>query len=76
MIIKTDFQSDAVSRYVSIINPLDVFQPGWRERGLKDWKKAFDFLKEYEFSSFPDKIGLRKSKILAEKEILEKNILL
>lgn len=69
--IETDFQSNAVSRYVSIINPLDVFQPSWRENGLKDSKRSFDFLINYKFSSFPDKIGKRDSKILAAKEILD-----
>ncbi len=72
--VKTQFQSDAVSRYVGVINPLDVFQPGWREDGLKNTKKAFEFLKNYQFSSFPDKIGERKSAILAPAEILEKYI--
>jgi len=70
VVAKTDFQSHAISRYVSIINPLDVFQPGWREKGLKNPKKAFSFLKNYEFSSFPDKIGERHSSILASPEIL------
>lgn len=69
--VETDFQSYAVSRYVSIINPLDVFQAGWREKGLKNQKEAFNFLKNYEFSSFPDKIGERNSLILASREILE-----
>jgi len=69
--VENDFQSHAVSRYVSVINPLDVFQPGWREEGLKDPKKAFNFLENYEFSSFPDKIGRRNSLMLAPKEILE-----
>ncbi len=71
IVVKTDFQSAAVSRYVSIINPLDVFQPGWREGGLKNPEKAFDFLKDYEFSSFPDRVGERNAKILAPAEILE-----
>lgn len=70
--VKTEFQSDAVSRYVSVINPLDVFQPGWRERGLENWERAYEFLENYRFSSFPDKIGKRNSQILAPKEILEK----
>lgn len=69
--VKSDFQSHAVSRYVSVINPLDVFQPGWREDGLKNQKEAFSFLKNYEFSSFPDKIGERNALILASREILE-----
>ena len=55
-----------------MINPLDVFQPGWREDGLKNWQKAFGFLENYQFSSFPDKIGKRKSIILASAEVLEK----
>lgn len=70
--IETDFQSNAVSRYISIINPLDVYQPGWREKGLKNLKESFNFLNNYKFSSFPDKIGKRNSKILAPKKILNK----
>lgn len=66
------FQSDAISRYVGIINPLDVFQPKWRENGLGNWSEALKFLEDYEFSSFPDKVGKRQSKILAPKEVLEK----
>lgn len=72
VVTKTQFQADAASRYISIINPLDVFQSGWREDGLKDSDEAFNFLHAYQFSSFPDKIGERKSKILAPQEILEK----
>jgi len=70
--VETDFQANAVSRYVSIINPLDVYQGGWRENGLNNEKQAFDFLKRYKFSSFPDKIGERFSKIIAPKEVIEK----
>lgn len=72
VITKTQFQADAVSRYVNTINPLDIFQPGWRENGLKDPEEAFRFLRSYQFSSFPDRIGERKSRILATPEILEK----
>ena len=70
--IQTDFQSDAVSRYINTINPLDVYQPGWRTTGLKSMEGALDFLERYPFSSFPDRIGKRSSKILAPFEILEK----
>ncbi len=70
--VETDFQANAVSRYVSIINPLDVHQGGWRENGLNDKEQAFECLRNYKFSSFPDKIGERSSKIIAPKETLEK----
>lgn len=70
--IQTNFQADAVLRYINVINVLDVYQPGWRKKGLKDKRAAFKFLNEYPFSSFPDLFGKRKSKILAPREILEK----
>lgn len=69
--IQTNFQSDAVLRYVNIKNPLDVYQPNWREKGLKDEKEALRFLNEYPFSSFPDLFGKRNSKILAPLSIVE-----
>src|SRR3989344_4143346 len=72
VLVETDRQSYAVTRYVSIINPLDIFQPGWREEGLKNKKEALDFLKKYEFYSFLDRIGERNSKILAPLEVLER----
>lgn len=70
--IQTNFQLDAVLRYVNIKNPLDVYQPGWREKGLRDKKGALQFLNKYPFSSFPDLFGKRDSKILAPPSILEK----
>lgn len=70
--IQTNFQLDAVLRYVNVKNPLDVYQPSWRGKGLKDEKKAFNFLNKFQFSSFPDLFGKRNSKILAPREILEK----
>lgn len=70
--IKTNFQLEAVLNYVNLKNTLDVFQPGWREKSLKNWKDAFKFLEKYQFSSFPDLFGNRNSKILASRETLEK----
>lgn len=70
--IQTNFQLDAILRYVNAKNPLDVYQPGWRKTGLKDHQKAFEFLENYQFSSFPDLFGKRKSKILAPRETIER----
>lgn len=71
VVAEDELQSGAISRYVSVINPLDIFQPGWRETGLKNSKEALNFLENFEFSSFPDKIGKRKSQILAPEKVLE-----
>jgi putative transposase len=70
--IQTNFQLDAVLRYVNVKNVLDVYQPDWKEKGLKNEKEAFKFLNEYQFSSFPDLFGKRNSKILAPRFVLEK----
>lgn len=70
--IQTNFQLDAVLRYVNIKNPLDVYQPGWTKEGLRDKDGAFNFLHNCQFSSFPDLFGERNSKIIAPMPILEK----
>jgi len=70
--VTTNFQLDAVIRYVNVKNVLDVLQPGWREKGLKNWEEAFKSLGNYQFSSFPDLFGRRNSKITASREIIEK----
>jgi len=70
--IQTNFQLDAIIRYINVINSLDVYQPKWRINGLNDLKRAFRFLDEYQFSSFPDLFGKRNSKIIAPFEVLEK----
>ena len=48
---------------------MDIYQPHWREQGLKEPEKALDFLKDYPFSSFPDKAGLRNSTLLAPFDV-------
>lgn len=40
-----------ISRYIHL-NPLEIIEPYWKERGVKDWKTAEKFLKEYQWSTF------------------------
>lgn len=35
-----------------LANPLDLFQPEWKEKGLKNPKEAFNFLLNYKWSNF------------------------
>lgn len=70
--IQTNSQLDAVLRYINVKNVLDVYQPQWQKEGLKDKNKAFKFLNEYQFSSFPDLFGKRNSRILADRSKFEK----
>ena len=38
-------------------NPVEFIEPGWKEEGIKDPKKAIKFLENYRWSSYPDYIG-------------------
>jgi len=67
--IETEAQLDAIIRYINVKNPLDVYQPGWRERGLRNEEEGWDFLHSYAYSSFPDIFGGRNSRFLAPKSI-------
>lgn len=67
--IETESQLDAIIRYINVKNPLDVYQPGWREEGLKNKEEGWNFLFTYPFSSFPDIFGERNSKFLAPESI-------
>ncbi len=69
--IKTNLQLDAIICYINVINPLDVYQLGWRERGLSNREESFKFLNRYQFSSLLDLFGERHSKILAPPQILK-----
>ncbi len=69
--VKTNFQLDAVVCYINLINPLDIYQPGWREKGLNDREGAFKFLRKYQFSSLLDLFGGRGSKIITSRLTLE-----
>ncbi len=57
-----------VSRYIHL-NPLDVFQPQWREKGVKNWEKSIKFLMNYQFSSLPDYLGIRNSNLITNKDL-------
>ncbi len=39
--------------YVAL-NPLDVWLPGWKERGVAEPHKVYEFLQGYQHASFPD----------------------
>ena len=40
------------------LNPLDLFQPGWKENGIKDIVGAMKFLEEYRWSNYRDIVGV------------------
>jgi putative transposase len=51
-------------------NPLDLIMPEWRDREIKDYKKAIKFLENYRWSSFPDYIGKKNFPSITQREFL------
>lgn len=51
------------------LNPIKIFQKDWREVGIKNFKKAKDFLEKYKYSSYIDYLGIERleGKILNKK---------
>lgn len=55
-------------------NPLNLFQQDWREKGIKDPKKAFEFLINYPWSSFSEILSPNQKTIgVINKELFFKS---
>ncbi|MBI4137644.1 MAG: hypothetical protein HY472_00130 [Candidatus Sungbacteria bacterium] len=52
-----------------LANPLDLFEPRWREKGIKNPKRAFRYLENYRWSAFRDLIGNQNFPKSINKEI-------
>ena len=42
------------------LNPVKLTQPDWKESGIKSKAEVFEYLKNYEYSSFPDYIDIKR----------------
>lgn len=54
-------------------NPLDLFMPQWREKDISNHNKAFDFIKNYRWSSFSDYIGKKNFPSVTQRDLLLKS---
>jgi len=51
-------------------NPLDLAAPEWREREIKDYKKAMRFLENYRWSSHLDYMGKKNFPSVTQRDFL------
>ncbi len=51
-------------------NPLNLIYPEWKNKKIKNYKHAFDFLKKYRWSSLLDYIGIKNFPSLIQKDFL------
>jgi putative transposase len=72
VLIKNDFYLKHLSVYINVVNPLDLTDSDWRERGVKNLENSRKFIENYKWCSYPDYVGLRKSNKIIERSILGK----
>ncbi|MBU1179135.1 transposase [Patescibacteria group bacterium] len=53
VLIDRDAYLNYLKQYV-YLNPLDIIEPGWKEAGLKNWRKAKKFLESYRWTDCKD----------------------
>lgn len=67
--IKTDRQLMTAFVYIHT-NPVAIIYPGWKERGIKNVRKAMKFLEGYRWSSFLDYLGKKNFPSITSREFL------
>ena len=68
--IANDIQARYLFSYIHL-NPIKLIQSNWKEQGVVDKRAAFEYLKNYKYSSFCDWTGSdrKESAILNKKEL-------
>ena len=69
VLIESDEQLSYIPNYIHL-NPIGLIETKWKEGEIKNYKKAFDFAKNYRWSSFSDYLGQDKFSHIINKQIL------
>ncbi len=67
--VDSDSYLTHLTRYIHL-NPLDLIEPHWKERGVSNWDKSSKFLKNYRWSSYPDFIGEKNFPSVTDRNFL------
>ncbi len=67
--LATDAHFSHIPFYIHL-NPLDLIEPSWKGQGVKDYKKAIDFLEQYRFSSHMDYIDKKNFPSVGQRDFL------
>lgn len=67
--IDNDAYLTHLTKYIHL-NPVDLIEPEWKEKGLANPLAAKDFLKNYSWSSFKDYVGIKNYPSLIKKDLI------
>ncbi len=70
ILIETNEYLMHLSRYIHL-NPLDLIESDWRQRGIENRDRAETFLCDYRWSSLLDYIGLRNFPSVTNRELIQ-----
>ena len=59
-----------LTRYIHL-NPLELKEPDWKEKGVKNWNESYKFVQSYPWSSFSDYIGQKRFGSILNKEVMD-----
>lgn len=71
--IKNNGQLKTVFVYIHT-NPAAIIYPGWKEKGIKNVKRAIRYIENYRWSSYPDYVGNKNFPSLTNREFLLKTM--
>ena len=71
--VKNDKQLITVFVYIHT-NPIAIIYPGWKEKGIANFKKAVDFIENYKWSSYSDYLENRNFPSVTAREWLTREL--
>jgi len=69
--IKTNNQLQTIFVYVHT-NPIAIIFPGWKEKGIENFKKAKDYIENYRWSSYSDYLEKKNFPSITSRDFLKK----
>ncbi len=69
--IKNNEQFQTVFVYIHT-NPVAIIFPRWKEKGIKDFKKAKNYIENYRWSSYPDYLGKKNFPSVTSRDFLKR----
>ncbi|MEK7627021.1 MAG: transposase [Patescibacteria group bacterium] len=67
--IDNDEQLKHTSRYIHL-NPVELIENDWKEKGIENWNKTNEFLENYRWSSYLDYIGKNNFSSVTNREFV------
>ena len=68
--VKTEAQTICLVNYIHL-NPVDLIEPAWKEKGIKNPQKVIEFLESYRWSSCLDYIDKKNFPSVINQEFLQ-----